>query len=142
MAMKWRRLACPGQAPKGLSGACLPQAGVPEDAPERDAAHHAPRDVLGGAPDVPGQLELPRQRIAGARRQDRQRNGGTGQAVHDFVDGAVATGDDDEVAPGRDRLPGQLGGAPRTGGGNQLRAQSVDTQQRHGALQVALAPVA
>src|SRR5580693_4996234 len=87
---------------------------------EGDFFHGAANEFFGGAGNVPGQVQFLGENVGGASGQKRKGNAMAvflgGEAVDDFIEGAVAAAGDDQAAAFVCGIAGDFSGVAGAGG--------------------------
>src|SRR5258705_1783625 len=103
---------------------------------ESDVAHFTARKLFGGLGNIPGKFELLCENVRSSGRQESQRNAVAvlriGEAVDDFVDGAIAAARNDELAAVGAGAPGNIGGFAGAGGFLQIGENAASLQDATG----------
>jgi hypothetical protein len=84
--------------------------GIEGDFAEGDGAGLRADEEFRGGERVAGHVEVLRDDVAGAKGEDAEGGVGSGEALHDLEDGAVATADEEGVETGGDGIGGLLAG--------------------------------
>jgi len=86
--------------------------GTTVETPERNSMGHAMRYEPGRLLDVTPEPELGGKDVGSARGKYAQRDRRVDHSIHDLVDSAIATGDENARCPLRDGGAGDLAGGP------------------------------
>lgn len=110
------------------------RAAIGAEEAEGDAAGDEGVEGADGLADATGEAHFVGEDVGGAGGEDGERGLGAGEAVGDFVDGAVAAGDDDKVGSSSGGFASEFGGVVGVGGGGFANGVAERAQEFEGAV--------
>src|SRR5579872_1025517 len=120
----------------------MPGLGAAVETADSKTASHALRQYLGRTFEIGNQSQFVREHIRCARGKKAQRDGRIHYALHRFIQGAVATGNKDQIYPCRNRPAGNVAGCAWTGSWVQRNVIAGGSENPRCALHALATPCA
>ncbi len=102
---------------------------------ERNANRHGVEDLAGGVIGPVGESDFVGEHVRRSGGKDAEVNIRAGDAVHDFVDGAVAAGGENQIAAAFHGLRGQFARTPRGRRGEKFDLRARLFERVYGFIQ-------